>query len=63
MKGSAYTVTSALSVACEDCEAPIGKPCRLIDGRETKRSHSARRAAADAKRTAEVYAKEPHHEP
>jgi hypothetical protein len=54
MTRSAYAVTSARIVACTGCKAAIGKPCVAKNGLDMYHCHSARRKAADAKRTREV---------
>jgi hypothetical protein len=65
MSRSPYATTSALSVACPNmalapngtmvsCGAFVGEACVNYEGAELKRSHSARRKAADEQRTREV---------
>lgn len=63
MTSSAYAVPSALAVACPPkdakrpgCGAPVGQRCRSkrVPEVEIQNCHPARRAVADAKRTAEV---------
>lgn len=51
---SAYAATPALVVPCPECLAAIGHGCTRPDGTVRFLVHSARRKAADDKRTAEV---------
>jgi hypothetical protein len=64
MTRSPYATTSALIVACPSvsiiggklvsCGMPSGESCLNMKHKPLKRCHSARRRAADAKRTQEV---------
>lgn len=61
MTRSAYATPSSLAVPCNDkfsmgCGAKIGEPCVSYEtGKPRKKAHSARRKAADDKRTLEVH--------
>lgn len=60
MPRSPFAVTSALTVACPECDVFPGIHCRSMStdmrdrGKPLKRAHKARRRLADEQRTREV---------